>query len=401
MKNYNKSKFTQSILLGLALTISSAASFASSESTIDNSEKVTYKCTQKSSVFKGALFAIAAFASPQVVSGFGDSRSYKRYNPNLEEVTVLTIDGGGTHGVVPLTVINELEKATGKPIHQSVDVMGGTSVGSILTSFFTAPKDPTQPIWDSYSSEEVLKLMYEDGPKLFGERNKFPYNFPNNPSLYNPRGLEAFCAKVLKDTSFADSIIPRAAYVFDKNAFAVKRITSEDTSEIFRSTDVVLSSSALPIALPSRKISPIGFMGNEPKYIFADGALLDNCPETDTIAFAREIYPNAKVIKLISLGDSIGAEYVDITTRKKTKIFNMIGHTFFNLDVNSYGGVENKDLTKVLGKQNYVRFNPIMEKDISLVDGSTKSLIYMQEETLKHIEKHRDRFEDMISILKK
>lgn len=49
-------------------------------------------------------------------------------------VKLLSIDGGGTKGLVILEVLRHLEKITGKPIYQSFDLIAGVSTGAILAT---------------------------------------------------------------------------------------------------------------------------------------------------------------------------------------------------------------------------------------------------------------------------
>ena len=46
---------------------------------------------------------------------------------------ILSIDGGGLRGIIPLQVIKEVEKLTGEPIHKTFDLIAGTSTGGLLT----------------------------------------------------------------------------------------------------------------------------------------------------------------------------------------------------------------------------------------------------------------------------
>ena len=62
---------------------------------------------RKSTVFSSVLLALAISSSP--TNALKRQIFQKRYDPNLEEVRILSIDGGVTKGVIPLTILNQLE----------------------------------------------------------------------------------------------------------------------------------------------------------------------------------------------------------------------------------------------------------------------------------------------------
>ena len=47
---------------------------------------------------------------------------------------VLSLDGGGSLGVYSLGVLVEIERMLGKRIHEAIDLVYGTSTGSIIGS---------------------------------------------------------------------------------------------------------------------------------------------------------------------------------------------------------------------------------------------------------------------------
>ena len=45
---------------------------------------------------------------------------------------ILAMDGGGMKGLATVKILKELEKGTGKPIHEMFDLICGTSTGGML-----------------------------------------------------------------------------------------------------------------------------------------------------------------------------------------------------------------------------------------------------------------------------
>jgi predicted acylesterase/phospholipase RssA len=58
-----------------------------------------------------------------------------------ERARVLSIDGGGTRGIIPALVLAELERLAGRRTFELFDLIAGTSTGGILACALCAP-DP-------------------------------------------------------------------------------------------------------------------------------------------------------------------------------------------------------------------------------------------------------------------
>src|SRR5438270_629061 len=80
---------------------------------------------------------------------------------------VLALDGGGIRGVIPATVLAEIERRCGKRICEVFDLIAGTSTGGILALGLTTP-DATTPSKPRYRAEDLVALYAEKGPTIFG-----------------------------------------------------------------------------------------------------------------------------------------------------------------------------------------------------------------------------------------
>jgi uncharacterized protein len=85
------------------------------------------------------------------------------FNPD-KKTTILSIDGGGMRGVIPLAMLMYLEEQTGKPAYDLFDMVGGTSTGAIIAAGLGL----------GMSAKEIMKVVYKDSlPKAFGGRSRF------------------------------------------------------------------------------------------------------------------------------------------------------------------------------------------------------------------------------------
>jgi predicted acylesterase/phospholipase RssA len=79
---------------------------------------------------------------------------------------VLALDGGGIRGVLPGTVLDEIEKKMQRPIAKLFDLVAGTSTGGILALGLTKP-DPTDRQQPQYSAADMCDLYLQDGQRIF------------------------------------------------------------------------------------------------------------------------------------------------------------------------------------------------------------------------------------------
>lgn len=77
---------------------------------------------------------------------------------------VLSIDGGGIRGIIPATVLAELELRTGRPVSELFDLMAGTSTGGILVLALAVATRDGRP---RYTAAELIAFYEQEGPRIF------------------------------------------------------------------------------------------------------------------------------------------------------------------------------------------------------------------------------------------
>jgi hypothetical protein len=92
---------------------------------------------------------------------------------------LLSIDGGGIRGIIPVTALAKLEQITGKPTRETFAFMAGTSTGAILTGGVAA----------GVPAEHILNLYLKRAHEIF------PQSILNLPrrvftgAMYSPKVL--------------------------------------------------------------------------------------------------------------------------------------------------------------------------------------------------------------------
>ncbi|XP_037744410.1 calcium-independent phospholipase A2-gamma isoform X3 [Chelonia mydas] len=90
-------------------------------------------------------------------------------------IRILTIDGGGTRGLVALQTLHKLEELTGKPVHELFDYVCGVSTGAILAfmlGLFHIPLDECEELYHKLGSD-VFKQNVIVGTMKMGWSHAF------------------------------------------------------------------------------------------------------------------------------------------------------------------------------------------------------------------------------------
>lgn len=82
---------------------------------------------------------------------------------------ILSIDGGGARGMIPATILKEIEVRSERPISSIFDRIAGTSTGSILTVGLTAKRPNGSP---RYTAADIVEMYQELGQVIF-QRGSF------------------------------------------------------------------------------------------------------------------------------------------------------------------------------------------------------------------------------------
>ncbi len=115
------------------------------------------------------------------------------FNPQGEK-TILTIDGGGARGLIPLMALAKLERETGQRCHKLFDFMGGTSVGAIITASLAV----------GCSAVEVIQ-NYKDFIGPIFQRDYFAIAFKHGfRYIYDKTALRDMLRRCLGDKTLAD-----------------------------------------------------------------------------------------------------------------------------------------------------------------------------------------------------
>src|ERR1017187_5240931 len=105
---------------------------------------------------------------------------------------ILSIDGGGLRGIIPVKILQKLEELTGKRIYEMFDLVAGTSTGGIISCASTVKGADGKP---KFTLADIEQLFAEKANTIFPATSGIGNIFRGIKNLFRPEfspdGLES------------------------------------------------------------------------------------------------------------------------------------------------------------------------------------------------------------------
>lgn len=210
-------------------------------------------------------------------------------------IRVLSIDGGGIRGIIPLYFLAQLEEASGKRAHEIFDVIAGTSTGGIIALGLS-----------KYTAREILNLYLENATEIFQRRW-----WIKGPK-YSAEAKHAYLSKIFGSTPLSAAKVPTLVTAFDISRDLTYRLCSHWSDDILlmnrldmTMADAASATSAAPTYFAPHMVESTVSGAPDIRYhhAFLDGGVFANNPSMESVVYALDLYPriNRKDIKLLSL----------------------------------------------------------------------------------------------------
>ena len=215
--------------------------------------------------------------------------------PKDKPFRILSIDGGGICGILPASILTELERRylNGEPISKHFDMIAGTSTGGIIALGLGA----------GLRASDTLQLYMEHGGKIFPKGNfidrhvrslkhKFRY-------IYDDRVLETQLRKTLGDRVLGQSVTRLVIPSFEGRhgePWIYKTPHHPDYKNDLheRMVNVAMATSAAPTYFKAFE---------KDHYLYVDGGIWANNPVMNAIVDALACYDiERRQIKVFSIG---------------------------------------------------------------------------------------------------
>uniref|UniRef100_A0A8C4RGE0 Patatin like phospholipase domain containing 8 n=1 Tax=Erpetoichthys calabaricus TaxID=27687 RepID=A0A8C4RGE0_ERPCA len=295
-------------------------------------------------------------------------------------IRVLSIDGGGTRGLVALQTLYKLEELTGKPVYQLFDYICGVSTGAILAFMLGVFQIPLKECEEMYRrlGSDVFKQNVIVGTMKMGWSHAF----------YDSETWENILKDETTDFTIVNRGTPLKAYIF-RNYNLLPGTKSHYLGGCqHKLWQALRASSAAPGYFQEYSLG---------SYLHQDGGLLINNPSALALHECKSLWPDTPVQCLISLGtgryESLGQNNVTYTSLK-TKLTNVISSATDTEEVHTM-------LDALLLPDTYFRFNPVMNEDIPLDENRKEKLNQLQMDGIRYLERNENKLKKAAKILMK
>jgi patatin-like phospholipase/acyl hydrolase len=212
----------------------------------------------------------------------------------MKKITVLSIDGGGIRGIIPGTILAELEEIlqrqsnSDRKIGDYFDMIAGTSTGGILSCIYLIPDDNGKA---KYSAKEALDLYIKNGHTIFDRtfRQKIEslggivHEKYSEDHLYEL--LQNYFGDVTLDKLIRPSLITSYEITDRRAVFFTSADARKDKIYNFYVRDVARATSAAPTYFPPAHIQSL----NGQLFALIDGGVFANNPAMCAYAEARKL----------------------------------------------------------------------------------------------------------------
>jgi predicted acylesterase/phospholipase RssA len=315
---------------------------------------------------------------------------------------VLSLDGGGIRGVIPATLLGEIEKRTGKRIAEMFDLIAGTSTGGILALGLTTP-DPNDPSKPRYRAEEFVGMYEEKGSAIFGNSlgHRLLTLFGLFGSKYAVRGLEETLRTYFGDSRLKDAVAEVLITSYDLEQrdswFLARHKAREDSAaNDFPMAQVARATSAAPTYFRPERLSV------DPPTALVDGGVHSNNPAMCAWVETVKLHGQQDIV-LVSLGT--GGVKTPISYAK-ARAWGLIGwvRPLIGIFMDGVAATVEHELGWLLtpkdGEQRYFRFQAALPPGMgSMDDVSSEHIAALKQQAQLIIDNNKSELDDLCRLL--
>ena len=313
----------------------------------------------------------------------------------MPKIRILSIDGGGLRGLIPVLILKEIEKRSGKRITDLFDLVAGTSTGGLIACGITVSDDGKTPM---YTLSQIEDIYTKQGKDIFPKSNFIKSLIMKVSSLKNPKysatGLQNVLTGLLGQKRITDCIRPIFISSYDLNNNEAILFKSRHAQNYPENNallvDVCRATSAAPTYLPAFDLNY-----ENKQRVCIDGGIYMNNPTVGAIIELTKYgsedpykLPNLKLddIAVLSLGTG---HYNSEIARHKVEGWGVLDWATRITDVmmQAVNQTTNYEALELTADANFLRINPLIEdaRYAEMDDSSEEAMAYFADLVNKEV----------------
>lgn len=313
-------------------------------------------------------------------------------------IRILTMDGGGTRGLVSIECLKKLEAMTGQKVHEMFDFVCGVSTGALIatmTCLFQYPLDEVERLYIEFSGEMFTRSRVMGTSGLVWSH-----------AFYNSEQWEKILQTELGDKQFIefarDPRVPKMCVVSSlvntphmKNfVFRNYNLPPESYSKYPGSCtnkiwEVIRASTAAPGYYED-------FILDD--FVHLDGGVLLNNPTALAVHESHLLWPGESLQCVVSLGTGRFEPNKQMEPARGLSLREKVSKIVDS--ATDTEGVHNI-MTDLMPPATYFRFNPYLSEELHLDEIREEKLDLMQRDTQMYLRKNEVKLMKAAAILKR
>lgn len=311
--------------------------------------------------------------------------------PKSPGIRVLSIDGGGTRGLVSLEILRHLEKATNRRIHELFDLICGVSSGAIITMAIGSGRFTLDQCESFYRdmSENIFKAdFWSSTPRLlfshaYYDAGVFEKNLKRafgSTTMLNVAS-EANRPKLVAVSVNAHSVQPFLFRNYAHNPLIGNTFDGTCKAEVWQA---IRASSAAPGYFQEFKFN---------SSILLDGGMLVNNCTGVAHTEANLLWPHEQVQAVVSVGSG-KFKSRDVMQANATSLYEK-AHGLV------YSATDTETIHMILNNliKSYYRFNPQLSENILISENRKLKLDLLQQDARDYMLNNERMLKDLANKL--
>lgn len=333
------------------------------------------------------------------------------------KVRILSIDGGGIRGIIPGTILSEIESLIKVKTNNDqaklvdyIDFIAGTSTGGILAAGLLTP-DPEISGRPLYSASEVLDFYHIHGPQIFKKSiwHRIKTIGGLRDAKYSNGALKSALRNTFFETTLSTLLRPSIITAYDIYHSTARFFGSHKSRQYILNdhlvTEIAQATSAAPTFFEPALITT---KTGEQLHLIDGGVFANNpalCAYTECrkLAFHGIIHPTAKDMFLVSIGTGSNNKSYTYNRTKKWGAINWI-RPLINIMMAGNAETVTHQLKLIFdagnNAKNFIRLEPfLVNASAAMDDASSKNLAALHADARKFIRENHQLLDEIVDKL--